>query len=104
MLKRFHVYLLWVWLFAWMQTGLVTHEISHLKELTQQSQPEKKTGTEPCTLCVAAAQSVGTLPTALVWAVPLSTAMAVCLPLLVLRMGEPLALYAARAPPLLFSI
>lgn len=103
MLKRFHVYLLWVWLFALMQTGLVTHEISHLKELTQQSQPDKKTGSEPCTLCVSAAHAMGALPTTLSWALPLVT-VEVFHPLAA-RIGhaQPMAVYAARAPPVIFS-
>jgi len=103
MLKRFHVYLLWIWLFALMQTGFVTHEISHLKELTQQSQPDKKTGSEPCTLCVSTAHTLGTLPTALTWALPLATAEGFHPFAVISGRSKVVAVYAARAPPVVFS-
>lgn len=103
MLKRFYVYFLLAFLFAIAQTGIVTHEISHIQELTQPSQPDKKQGNEPCTLCISLAHAAGALTQSLQWSLPpqasftLSTAIVTAVP------SSRVAIYSARAPPSIIS-
>lgn len=49
-------------LFAFTQIGMAAHEISHLADLTSQSQPHKHTGGEPCTLCLGLSLIAGAVP------------------------------------------
>ncbi len=53
MLHRFIVHLSLVVLFAFTQMGIVTHEISHLADLTQQSQQHKNTANHQCEQCIS---------------------------------------------------
>jgi hypothetical protein len=62
MLRRFTFNILLLCLFAMVQIGIGTHEISHLKELSQHSQPEKNTTSEHCGQCIAHAQMLGAAP------------------------------------------
>lgn len=100
MLKRFFLYAVMAVLFAFSQTGIVTHEISHYQDQAQQSQPEKdQHGNEICTLCLSFAHAVGALPaTALVFHVLTAsdTAFTVLAPTLLPAVQT---VYAARAPP-----
>ncbi len=63
MLKRFYTYVLISLLFAFTQIGIAAHEISHLTDLSNQSQPDHQhTGGEPCTLCLGLSVIAGGMP------------------------------------------
>lgn len=63
MLKRFYIYVLLATLFAVTQIGMAAHEISHLEDLTSQSQSDHKhSSSEPCTLCLSLSLMAGALP------------------------------------------
>lgn len=100
MLKQLYLYVVMAVLFAFSQAGIVTHEISHYNDHTQQSQPDKKQhGNEICTLCLSFAHAVGALPaTALVFhAVTASDIAYTALVSAILPAVQ--TAYAARAPP-----
>lgn len=104
MLKRFYVYFLLAFLFAIAQTGMVTHEISHIQELTQQSQPDKNhQGNETCTLCISLAHAADALTQSPQCSLPpqasftLSTAIVTAV-----SIGR-VSIYSARAPPFMIS-
>ncbi len=104
MLKRFYVCFLMSVLFAIAQTGIVTHEISHIQELSQSSQPDKKQGSEPCTLCIGLAHAIGALTHVTPWQLlPLPGLAAFASPLLA-RSATTTAVYRARAPPYSFPV
>lgn len=56
MLKRFAIQFALIFLFAFTQLGLVTHEISHLDDFTKHSQQDKKAPTEQCGKCISYSQ------------------------------------------------
>ncbi len=56
MLRRFWIHLSLIVLFACVQMGVAAHEISHIQQQTQHSQPDKNTTTEQCGQCIAYAQ------------------------------------------------
>jgi amino acid transporter len=56
MLKRFAVYFALIFLFAFTQIGVVTHEISHLGDFTKHSQQDKKAPAEQCGKCISYSQ------------------------------------------------
>ncbi|WP_229008742.1 hypothetical protein [Methylophilus sp. Leaf408] len=63
MLKRFYTYVLISVLFAFTQIGMAAHEISHLNDLSNQSQSDHQhTGGEPCTLCLGLSVIAGGMP------------------------------------------
>lgn len=100
MLKRFYIYVLLSMLFAVTQIGMAAHEISHLKDLTGQSQPDhKQTGSEPCTLCLGLSLIAGAVPsTPLVC--PLMAGVEPAYSFVSHSFAQPFdRLYAARAPP-----
>lgn len=103
MLKRFYVYFLLAFLFAVAQTGIVTHEISHINELTQHSQPDKKQGNEPCTLCISLAHATGDLTHSPQWSVPPQTSFTLSTAVFIAVQATRVANYSARAPPLFIS-
>ena len=103
MLKRFYIYFVLALLFAMAQTGIVTHEISHLKELTQQSQPDKKQGSEPCTLCISLAHAAGALPLTAAWLLPPLAVQHATSAVYFIARSHHVAVYAARAPPSIIS-
>jgi hypothetical protein len=103
MLKRFYVYFLLAFLFAIAQTGIVTHEISHIKELTQQSQPDKKQGNEPCTLCISLAHATGALTQSPQWSLPPQACFTRSTAIIMAVSTSRVAIYCARAPPVIIS-
>lgn len=103
MLKRFYVYFLLSVLFAIAQTGIATHEISHIKELTQQSQPDKKQGNEPCTLCISLAHAAGALTQAPKWSLPPLNAFTPPIAAVFAVITSCVVVYSARAPPFIIS-
>lgn len=56
MLKRFSVHLALIFLFAFTQLGVATHEISHFSEEAKHSQNDKNTPAEQCGQCISYAQ------------------------------------------------
>ncbi len=103
MLKRFYVYFLLAFLFAIAQTGIVTHEISHIKELTQQSQPDKKQGNESCTLCISMAHAAGALTQSPQWSLPPLASFILSTATVIADYTQCVAVYSARAPPFIIS-
>lgn len=61
MFQRFFLHFSLIFLFAFAQLGAATHEYSHVKAPTQQSQPEKNTTAEHCAQCIAYAQGANGL-------------------------------------------
>ncbi|WP_082164063.1 DUF2946 family protein [Methylophilus sp. TWE2] len=104
MLKRFYVSFLLAFLFAIAQTGMVTHEISHIQELTQQqSQPDKNhQGNESCTLCISLAHAAGALTQSPQWILPPQASFLLSTAVATVDSTSRVAIYSARAPP--FSI
>jgi hypothetical protein len=66
MFSRVFIQLGLVLIFAFTQIGVLTHEISHINELTEQSDhsnPDKNTAKEQCGQCIGSAQVTSSLPT-----------------------------------------
>lgn len=103
MLKRFYVYFLLSVLFAIAQTGIATHEISHINELTQQSQPDKKQGNEPCALCISLAHAAGALTQTPQWHLPPLSQVTLPAAAVIAVNTYHVAVYSARAPPFMTS-
>jgi len=59
MFKRFAVHFVLIFLFAFVQIGAATHEISHAADITKQSQQDKNTHGEQCQQCISFAQVAG---------------------------------------------
>lgn len=53
MLHRFFIHLGLVFLFAFTQMGIATHEISHFSELIQHSQQDKQAPNHQCEQCIS---------------------------------------------------
>jgi hypothetical protein len=103
MLKRFYVSFVLAFLFAIAQTGMVAHEISHIQELTQQSQPdENHQGNEPCTLCISLAHAADALTQSSQWILPPQASFLLSTAVATVDSTSRVAIYSARAPP--FSI
>ncbi len=103
MLQRLFLNLVLFFVFALVQIGAVTHEISHLSEHAQQTQdsnPDKKSSTDQCGQCITSAQSVSGLPS-LPFAINLNQAEFQLSTTHVAFLASVLiAPYSARAPPL----
>jgi hypothetical protein len=56
MLKRFAVNFVLIFLFAFVQIGAVTHEISHLNDFAKHQQQDKNTHNEQCPQCISFAK------------------------------------------------
>lgn len=56
MLQRFAIHFALIFLFAFTQLGVVTHEISHLDDFTKHSQQDKKAPAEQCGKCISYSQ------------------------------------------------
>ena len=63
MLQRFALQFLLIFLFAFTQIGVATHEISHFQDSTRQHQQDKNTAAEQCAQCIAYAQVASGLQT-----------------------------------------
>lgn len=59
MFKRFAVHFVLISLFAFVQIGAATHEISHVADITKQSQQDKNTHGEQCPQCISFAKVAG---------------------------------------------
>lgn len=56
MLQRFALQFLLIFLFAFAQIGVFTHEISHYSDLASQHQQDQNTAAEQCAQCITYAQ------------------------------------------------
>jgi hypothetical protein len=61
MLKRFSSAFAFILLFAFVQMGAITHEISHYNESAQHRQQDKNTHNQ-CAQCISYAEVAGGLP------------------------------------------
>jgi len=99
MLKRYCLNFILVVLFAFTQMGVISHEISHFKQLTHQNKTDKNTTSEQCGQCIAYAQLANTAP-ANVFIIPIIEAefhfATAHVANLTTRLSAP---YSARAPP-----
>lgn len=100
MLRRFWIHIWLVLAFALVQTGIATHEISHLNNPPQQTQPDKKTSADAqCELCIAFAQGAHGVASHH-FSIPFSTAHFELATPYVAKLESALnAHYSARAPP-----
>ena len=104
MLKRFGLHVALIFLFAFAQIGVVTHEISHVEDLAthnqqNQSQQDQNTHSEQCEQCISFAKIAGGL-VAQGFVLPVLQANAIGVTQLQTQ-GSPqlYVAYAARAPP-----
>jgi len=99
MLQRFFIHISLIFLFAYTQIGVVTHEISHFNEPIKQSTTDKNTTAEQCEKCIAYAQSANAAPTHS-FVVPCNEAHFQLASIQVVSFTEYLlSSYRARAPP-----
>lgn len=99
MLQRVFIHLSFILLFAFTQMGVVTHEISHLNQPAQQTQPDKNSATETCGQCIAYAQAASGVPSAN-FIIPSSEAQFHLATVYVAHLATALTpSYSARAPP-----
>lgn len=102
MFQRLLLNLLLFFVFALVQIGALTHEISHVSELTQQSNhsnPDKNTATDQCGQCIGSAQAASGLPT-LAFVVHVNQAhYQLTTPYVAYLAAVLVASYSARAPP-----
>lgn len=61
MLQRFALHLAFIFLFAFTQIGVATHEISHFSDVKQHQQQDKNTTAEQCGQCISYTQVAGGL-------------------------------------------
>lgn len=103
MLSRVFIQLGLVLIFAFTQIGVLTHEISHVNELTQQSNhsnPDKNAASEQCGQCIGSVQvASGLPPKAFVFNVN-QAQYQLTKPYVAYLASVLVASYSARAPPL----
>jgi hypothetical protein len=103
MLQRLFLNLVLFFVFALVQIGAVTHEISHLSEHAQQTQdsnPDNKSSTDQCGQCIASAQSVSGLPSQPLTVYGNQGEFQFSAPHVAYLASVLIAPYSARAPPL----
>lgn len=104
MLQRFAIHLAFIFLFAFAQIGVITHEISHVVSTEKHSQQDKNTVAAQCEQCISYAKVASGLQLS-----------AFVIPEIVSQISAEttyhsddqaftLAAYAARAPPQIASI
>jgi len=99
MLHKLMIHIALLFLFAFTQIGVATHEISHFSNATQQTHPDQHTSPDQCSQCLAHADAAaGVLMPAfsmplLLAALELATAPTQH------ASSTTLAYYSARAPP-----
>lgn len=114
MLKRYVIHFALVFLFAFTQMGVVTHEISHITNTNQHSQQEsdqqnpksqsKQSAAEQCEQCLNYAKVASGLGLSVFEIPPIITnPVTICSPGFSFQSSITSA-YAARAPPQIISI
>ncbi len=61
MFKRLFIHVGLIFLFAFVQMGVVTHEISHIEDLVTHSKQDQNTHSEQCEQCISFAKIAGGL-------------------------------------------
>jgi len=104
MLQRLAIHLTLVFLFAFTQIGVATHEISHLADTATHSQQDKNTSAEQCSQCISYAKVANGLYIAAFMLPVINTAIK-STPINFIGIQSCFTTaYAARAPPQTISI
>ena len=99
MIKRFGLHIALIFLFAFAQTGVVTHEISHVEDFVEHSQQDQNTHSEQCEQCISFAKIAGGLPSQ-IYVLPSLLADVIGITATTTQvLSQPYTAYAARAPP-----
>lgn len=109
MLQRYVIHLALIFLFAFTQMGVATHEISHLTDASQHSQQDpksqsKQAAAEQCSQCISYAKVANGLQLS-AFETPLIRADLTAVTSYFLSFQSAFtSAYAARAPPQIISI
>jgi hypothetical protein len=109
MLQRYVIHLALIFLFAFTQMGVATHEISHLTDASQHSQQDpksqsKQTAAEQCAQCINYAKVASGLELS-AFKIPVISADPIAVTTHLLSFESTFtSAYAARAPPQIISI
>lgn len=104
MLQRFAVHLAFIFLFAFAQIGVVTHEISHVIGTEKHSQQDKNTVAEQCEQCISYAKVASGLQVSAFVIPEIASETSLGSTYHSDVQAFTLAAYAARAPPQITSI
>lgn len=103
MLHKWITHIALVLLFAITQIGATTHEISHLSNAAQQTQPDQHTSPDQCSQCLAYAQSAGGTLVQTFTAPLIQAHNVFSVALIFLASSTLSSTYRARAPPVTLS-
>lgn len=109
MLQRYAIHLALIFLFAFTQVGVATHEISHLTDTSKHSQQDQKTqskhtSAEQCSKCISYTKVASGLQLS-AFVIPVINASLTATPSHFFSFRSYLnTAYAARAPPQIASI
>lgn len=104
MLQRFALNLALIFLFAFTQVGISTHEISHLNDVAKHTQQDKKAPAEQCEKCISYSQVASALQSPS-FTLPSFEGQFEAISSYYFTSQSPLrTAYAARAPPQTISI
>lgn len=104
MLQRYAIHLALIFLFAFTQVGVATHEISHLTDISHHSQQDKKIPAEQCAQCISYAEVASGLELS-AFIIPVISASLITTSSHFFSFQPYLSTaYAARAPPQITSI
>jgi len=104
MLQRYAIHLALIFLFAFTQVGVATHEISHLTDISHHSQQDKKTPAEQCAQCISYAEVASGLELSAFIIPVISTSLIATSSHFFSFQPYLNTVYAARAPPQITSI
>ncbi len=104
MLQRLAIHVALIFLFAFTQMGVLTHEISHFTDTSKHSQQDKNTPAEQCEQCISYAKVASGLQLS-AFVIPAIAAGFTAIPSHHFSFqSHPSTAYAARAPPQITSI
>lgn len=104
MLQRFAIHLTLIFLFAFTQVGVATHEISHLTDKIQHSQQDKNSPAEQCAQCISYAEAASGLALSAFVIPVINTSLTATSSHFFSFQPYLNTAYAARAPPQITSI
>ncbi len=104
MLKRAFAHLLLVFLFAFTQIGVATHEICHATNLAPHSKQDQNTAAEHCEQCIAYAQLAHAIHHAAFVLPNINTSFEATTSASPYSLASLHTAYAARAPPNTFML
>ena len=99
MLRKTLLSVVFVLLFALVQAGIVTHEISHFQDIVSHSQQDKNTTSEHCAQCLTMAHADGAVPVSSFQSLPAATQQHWSHDHSLDYFSSHRSVYAARAPP-----